>query len=210
MISLGDTGWLTAEIGVGIVVAIVVKVSVFHDISRRALRRTQRSYAARARRLAGLALAAFDEPGPRASRRLYRYKTRLGEATQLIDGQLADPGVAQADSAAALLHQRLFDSWLALGNLARFAAALGRSPLRAGQREQVREILASGDGRLALRDLRLIDGALAELAGALGLHVTSYDIGPADDHVRSTTAPDPAGEPASSQSGAADGGEPDR
>jgi len=104
VISLGDTGWLTAEIGVGIVVAIVVKVGVFHDISRRALRRTQRSYTARARRLAGLALAAFDEPGPRASRRLYRYKTRLGEATQLIDGQLADPGVAQADSAAALLH----------------------------------------------------------------------------------------------------------
>jgi hypothetical protein len=148
VITLGDTGWLTAEIGVGIVVAIVVKVGVFHDTSSRALRRTQRSYAARARRLAGLALAAFDEPGPRASRRLYRHKTRLGEATQLIDGQLADPGVAQGDSAAALLHQRLFDSWLALSNLARFAAALGRSPLHAGQREQVREILASlRDGR---------------------------------------------------------------
>jgi uncharacterized membrane protein YccC len=148
VITLGDIGWLTAEIGVGIVVAIVVKVGVFHDTSSRALRRTQRSYAARARRLAGLALAAFDEPGPSASRRLYRHKTRLGEATQLIDGQLADPGVAQGDSAAALLHQRLFDSWLALGNLTRLAAALGRSLLHAGQREQVREILASlRDGR---------------------------------------------------------------
>ena len=78
----------------------------------------------------------------------------------------------------------------------------------------------SSDGQLALRDLRLIDGALAELASALGLHVISYDIGPADDHVRSAgaptpaapdpAAPDPAGEPASSQSAAADGGEPDR
>jgi fusaric acid resistance family protein len=143
VVTLGDTGWLAAEIGVGIVVAIVVRVGVFHDVSGRALRRTQRSYAARARRLAGLALAAFDEPGPGASRRLYRHKTRLGQATQLIDGQLADPGMAQADSAAALLHQRLFDSWLALGNLARFAVALGRSPLHPGQREQVREILAS-------------------------------------------------------------------
>ena len=132
VITLGDTGWLTAEIGVGIVVAIVVKVGVFHDASGRALRRTQRSYAARARRLAGLALAAFDEPGPAASRRLYRHKTRLGQATQLIDGQLADPGVAQADSAAALLHQRLFDSWLALANLARFAA--GARPLTAARR----------------------------------------------------------------------------
>jgi hypothetical protein len=68
----------------------------------------------------------------------------------------------------------------------------------------------SGDGHLALRDLRLVDGALAELAGALGLHVTSYDIGPADDRMRSAGAPDPAGEPASSQSAAADGSEPDR
>ena len=68
----------------------------------------------------------------------------------------------------------------------------------------------SGDAHLALRDLRLIDGSLAELAGALGLHVTSYDIGPADDQIRSAGAPDPAGKPASSQSGAADGGEPDR
>ena len=78
----------------------------------------------------------------------------------------------------------------------------------------------SSDGQLALRDLRLIDGALAELASALGLHVISYDIGPADDHVRSAgaptpaapdpAAPDPAGEPASSQSAAAEGGEPDR
>jgi uncharacterized membrane protein YccC len=160
VITLGDIGWLTAEIGVGIVVAIAVKVGVFHDTSSRALRRTQRSYAARARRLAGLALAAFDEPGPRASRRLYRHKTRLGEATQLIDGQLADPGLARPDSAAALLHQGLFDSWLALGNLARFAAALGRSPLYAGQREQVREILAS------LRDGRLDDARASALAFA--------------------------------------------
>jgi len=77
----------------------------------------------------------------------------------------------------------------------------------------------SGDGQLALRDLRLIDGALAELASALGLHVVSYDIVPADDHGRSAgapdpagepAAPDPAGEPASSQSAAADGGEADR
>jgi hypothetical protein len=68
----------------------------------------------------------------------------------------------------------------------------------------------NGDGRLAPGDLWLIDRALAKLAGALGLHVTSYDLGPADDQTRSAGAPDPAGEPASSQSAAADGGEPDR
>ena len=148
VITLGDTGWLAAEIGVGILVAIVVKVGVFHDTSTRALRRTQRSYQARTRRLAGLALATFDEPNPWSSRRLHRQKTRLGEAAQLIDGQLADPGAAPAGSAAALLHQRLFDARLALANLVRFAEALSRSPLHAGQREQVRDILASlRDGR---------------------------------------------------------------
>jgi uncharacterized membrane protein YccC len=148
VISIGDIWWLAAEIGVGILVAIVIKVGVFHDTSGRALRRTQKSYAARARRLSGLALTTFDEPGPQASRRLHRQKTRLGQATRLIDGQLVDPGAAPADSAAALLHQRLFDAWLALANLVRFAEALGRSPLRTGQREQVREILVSlRDGR---------------------------------------------------------------
>jgi uncharacterized membrane protein YccC len=148
VITIGDTGWLTAEIGVGILVAIVVKVGVFHDTSRRALQRTQLSFAARTRRLAGLALTTFDEPGPWVSRRLHRQKTRLGQAAQLIDGQLADPDEARADSAPALLHQRLFDAELALANLARFAETLGRSPLHPGQRERVREILTSlRDGR---------------------------------------------------------------
>jgi hypothetical protein len=71
-------------------------------------------------------------------------------------------------------------------------------------------LAAPGRGHLALRDLRLIDGALAELAGTLGLHVTSYDIGPAEDQIRSAGAPDPAGKQASSRSAAADGGEADR
>jgi uncharacterized membrane protein YccC len=168
VIAVGDIGWLVAEIGVAILVAIVVKAGVFHDTSSRALRRTQRSYAARARRLAGLALAAFDDPGPRASRRLHRQRTRLAQAAELIDGQLADPDAAPAGSAAALLHQRLFDARLALANLARFAEALGRSPLHAGQREQVREILASlQDGRFdrARASAVAFAGTLAAPAG---------------------------------------------
>jgi hypothetical protein len=39
----------------------------------------------------------------------------------------------------------------------------------------------NGDGHFALRDFRLIDGALAELAAALGMDITSYDTGPAGD-----------------------------
>jgi hypothetical protein len=68
----------------------------------------------------------------------------------------------------------------------------------------------SGKADLALRDLRLIDGALAELAAALGMDVTSYDTGPADDPAPSTAPPDASSGPASSESAAAEGGEPDR
>jgi hypothetical protein len=57
----------------------------------------------------------------------------------------------------------------------------------------------AGNSHLALRDLRLIDGALAELAGALGMDIASYDTGPAADPVPSAGPPDPAAGPASSQ-----------
>jgi|HubBroStandDraft_2_1064218.scaffolds.fasta_scaffold13503_3 uncharacterized membrane protein YccC len=169
VITLGDTGWLTAEIGVGIVVATVVKLGVFHDTSGRALRRTQRSYAASTRRLAALALTAFDQPGPWASRRLHRQKARLAQTALVIDGQLADPAAAPADAAAPRLHQQLFDAEVALANVARFAEALGRSPLPAGQREQVQEILASlRDGRpdSARASARAFAEALTSPAGA--------------------------------------------
>jgi uncharacterized membrane protein YccC len=178
VITVGDIGWLTAEVGVGILVAIVVKVGVFHDTSGRALRRTQRSYAARARRLAGLALTTFDEPGLWASRRLHRQVTRLGQATQLIDGQLADPDEARADSTPALLHQWLFDAELAVANLVRFAEALGRSSLRAGQRERVREIL------LSLRDGRFGKARASALAVAETLTAPAGAGSPAGDNTK--------------------------
>jgi uncharacterized membrane protein YccC len=70
---------------------------------------------------------------------------------------------------------------------------------------------SNGDmAHLALRDLRLIDGALAELAGALDMDITSYDTGPAGDPAPSAAAPDASSEPASSESAAAEGSEPDR
>jgi hypothetical protein len=47
-------------------------------------------------------------------------------------------------------------------------------------------------------DLRLLDGALAELAGVLTMDITSYDTGPAADPALSPAPPDPAAEPAPS------------
>jgi hypothetical protein len=50
----------------------------------------------------------------------------------------------------------------------------------------------AGHGRLAVRDLRLLDGALAELAGVLAMDITSYDTGPTADPAVSPAPPDRA------------------
>jgi hypothetical protein len=57
----------------------------------------------------------------------------------------------------------------------------------------------AGHDYLALRDLRAIDGALAELAEVLGMDITSYDTGPTGDPVPSAGLPDPAAGPVSNQ-----------
>jgi hypothetical protein len=159
LIDVGATGWLTAEIGVGITVAIAVKIGVFHETSGRALRRTQRSYAARAGRLSALALTAFDEPGLETSRRLHFQVSRLDETALVIDDQLAELSVS---SAAAQLHQQLFDARVALANVVRFTEALSRSHLSGDERERVRDLLSDlAAGR------RGRAGAVAE---ALALH----------------------------------------
>jgi uncharacterized membrane protein YgaE (UPF0421/DUF939 family) len=148
-VTLGDLGWLAAEIGVGTVVAIAVRFAFFYPLQAKALERTQRSYAARARKAAALALDVLDRPRhsphtEQASRRLHRQLVRLNEAALMIDAQLGDPGAVAEGSLAQLLHQRLFDAELALANIARFAEAMAGFGLPASQHFEA---------RLALRDL---------------------------------------------------------
>ena len=57
-VPISDMGWLCAEIGVGVLVASVVRFAVFYPRPSEALMRTQRSYNARARKIAAI--------GPRA------------------------------------------------------------------------------------------------------------------------------------------------
>jgi hypothetical protein len=148
-VTLGDLGWLAAEIGVGTVIAIAVRFAFFYPRQARALRRTQRSFAARARKAAALALKVLDHPRhaahpDRAACRLHHQLMRLNEAALMIDAQLGDPGAVADGSSAQLLHQRLFDAELALANVARFAEAMARYGLPAAQHFEA---------RLALRDL---------------------------------------------------------
>jgi uncharacterized membrane protein YgaE (UPF0421/DUF939 family) len=145
-VTLGDLGWLAAEIGVGVVVAIAVRFALFYPRQAKALERTQRSFAARAGKVTALALELFDNPGHTARdvRRLQRQLVRLNEAALMIDAQLGDPGAVADGSSAQLLHQRLFDVELALTNIARFAQAMARFGLPAPQHFEA---------RLALRDV---------------------------------------------------------
>ena len=124
-VGLGDLGWLAAEIGVGLLVAIVIRFMLFYPRQRKELERTQRSYLARARKVAALALELFDDPGhtERDARRLHHQLVRLNEAALMIDAQLGDPNAVADGSSAQLLHQRLFDVEL---------AADQRRPLRRG------------------------------------------------------------------------------
>lgn len=145
-VSMGNLGWLTAEIGVGLAVAIAVRFGLFYPSHAKALERTQRSYWARARKLARLALEQFDDVGPkeRDAGRLHHQVIRRNEAALMIDAQLGDRGAVADGSSGERLHQRLFDVELALSDIARFAEAMGRLDLPADQRSE---------DRLALLDI---------------------------------------------------------
>src|SRR5882757_3677143 len=139
-IKIGQVGWPVAEICVGVLAAIVVRFALFYPRPANALRRTQRAYRARASKVAATALALFDNPDhtERDVRRLHVQLVRLNEAALMIDGQLGDPAAVGAGMSGQLLHQRLFDTELALTNTARFAQALGRLNLSTDQRREAR------------------------------------------------------------------------
>jgi uncharacterized membrane protein YgaE (UPF0421/DUF939 family) len=137
-VSLSDFGWLAAEVLIGVAGIIVVHFALFRPRMKTAVRRMQRSYAARARSLASEVAELYEattrsgksEENQREEQRLQRQLLRLNEAALLIDAQLSPAAVPPGWSAAAL-HQRLFDAEVALSNAARFALTLARRPLPA-------------------------------------------------------------------------------
>jgi hypothetical protein len=151
-VMLGDLGWLTAEVGVGLGVAAVVRFALFYPHPASTLERTRRSFDARARHVASLALELFDTVrlDERHARRTHRQLIRLNEAALMIDAQLGDPGAVPDGSSGELLHQRLFDIELALTNIARFTERMANLDLPAKQRSAVRLALldiARGDNQ---------------------------------------------------------------
>ena len=164
-IVIGDIGWLIAEIGVGLVVAAAVRFGVFYPRQAKALERTQRSFAARAGKVAALAYELFEDPGhsERAARLLHRRLIMLNETALMIDAQLGDPSALADGSSGQLLHQRLFDMELAMTNIARFAQALARLEIPSEQRTEIgRALLAivERDGMGSRRHATNLFGAL--------------------------------------------------
>jgi hypothetical protein len=167
VVVIGDLGWLAAEVGVGLGVVVVVRFTLFYPHQGRALRRTRRSFDARARHVASFALELFDMVPlyQRRIKRMYRHLIRLNEAALMIDGQLGDPEALPDGSSGELLHQQLFDIELALTNIARFAVAMAQMDLPAEQRSEARLALfdiAHGDNAGANAHAHALMGQLHE------------------------------------------------
>jgi len=149
-VGLKDIGWLAAEIGLAVVVAIVAQFTLFYPGRRRALARMQRSYDARRRDVVDYAVRLLDESAEpaRVAAGLQRRLVRLNETALMIDGQLSNPGAIPKGWSAANLHQILFDAELAVSNMARFVAAVAMADLNEGMvpapvRAAVRETLVA-------------------------------------------------------------------
>jgi uncharacterized membrane protein YccC len=148
-VPLSEFGWLAAAIAIGTAGTLAVHCALFPPRPEAAVRRMQRSYAARAHALAtamaemyeATARSGVSEQDNRGEQRLQRQLLRLNEAALLIDAQLSSLAMPAGWSAAAL-HQRLFDTEAGLGNVARFALTLARRPLPGRGRALVAASLA--------------------------------------------------------------------
>jgi len=150
LVGLSDVGWLAAEIGLGMAVSIVVHFTLFNPRPSVALRRVQRSYAARAGDVASdvadlfgdLAGAADPDRHQRAEKKLQRQLLRLNEAALLIESRLVNRLAIPDGWNAAALHQQVFDAELELTNVARFAVALAGQQLPGPVNELIAHALA--------------------------------------------------------------------
>lgn len=142
LVSISSVGWLYAEIGVGLLTATAVRFLLFPPRPLRGLHRTQRSYHARARRVARTALTILDNGSDaHLGRILHRQLVRLNEAALMIDAQLAEPATGLDAATVRRLHQSVFDIELGLVNLARAAEALSDLSLPPSQADAARSAL---------------------------------------------------------------------
>lgn len=149
LITITALGWLAAEVCLATVVAVVVQLAFLSSRDDRTLRRLRRSFGARSRGVASVALAMVELPPEREREHarlvklLQRRLLRFNEAALMVDAYLGRSGSLPAAVSPAAVHQRLFDLELAVTNLARFAVTLAATPLPARVRVLVREGLVA-------------------------------------------------------------------
>jgi hypothetical protein len=180
-VKLGNFGWLVAEIWLAMAVIITVHFAFFRPRPGAAVRRMQRSYAARAQQVASEIAEQYQatvrsggDPArtERANRSLQRQLVRLNEAALLIDARLDDPTAVPAGWSAANLHQRLFDAEVGLSNVARFALAIAPRGL------PERFTTPVGHALQRIREDRFT--AAADAAAVLEQRLDSDDLGSGD------------------------------
>ena len=93
-----------------------MRFGLFYPRPDRTLRRTRRSYEARARSVIGAALSVLGRPGD-GPRRLDHHLARLNETALMIDAQLGNPA-ALPGASAGRLHELVFAAELALDDVA--------------------------------------------------------------------------------------------
>lgn len=157
-IGIGQIGWLAAEITLAVVVAMVAQFTLFYPGRRAALRRLERSYAARRRDLLDFAIRMLDDPARAAEMapQLERKLVLLNEAALMTDAHLNHPAAIPPGWSADVMHQILFDIELAVSNMGRFAGEVATRP---EYDESTRELV-----RKALVAVRNGDAAAAERA----------------------------------------------
>jgi len=122
-LAIGDIGWLSADLGIGLLASLLVRFALFrpdHAATLSRMRRSWRSRAAGLLELSAEVLEADEQGRSAAEARLRRHAVRLNESTLIVEAQLAESEPELAAERAS----RLFDAELALANCARFAAAL--------------------------------------------------------------------------------------
>jgi hypothetical protein len=164
----GGFGWMAAEAGVGAVTGALLHLLVFNPLHHHELGRFHRSYVARVRKTARLALASFDEPDGRAGRRVRRELIRLNEAALMIDAILTASHSLPHGVSASRVHAQIFDIELALDNTVRLAHGLARMNLPEAQRGVVRQALL----QVAEGNMPAARNAAADLSGMTGLQET--------------------------------------
>ena len=105
-VSEGQVGWLAAELAIGAVVTVSVRVTVFLPRWRHELRLTSRSLMARQRTTLFLAAKHLQDPTPGSHAALEHKLIRLNETALMIDGRTAGGPEDHAELAARVTTRR--------------------------------------------------------------------------------------------------------